>query len=191
MLTYPLHMRFKLLSIGTRLRVFDAAQKLALYVRPKMFRLKEDVDVWRDEAQTQRAYRLQADRVLDFSAMYRITGPQGEPLGAVRRRGARSIWRAHYEVLDAQGQPVGEIREEDPWLKVADSLVGGIPFVSMLINPAYVATFRGQPTLRVKKEPAFFEGKFSLTPLAPVTQEAEDLLVPSLLMMTLLERVRG
>jgi len=51
MLNYPLDLGFKIVTIGTRVRVTDAAGRLVAYVRKKKFKLREDVGVYADEDQ--------------------------------------------------------------------------------------------------------------------------------------------
>jgi hypothetical protein len=49
MLNYPLELSFKIATIGTRVRVVDAAGRQIAYLRKKKFRLKEDVRVYEEE----------------------------------------------------------------------------------------------------------------------------------------------
>lgn len=189
--TYPLSIRFRLLSITSRIDAKDASGRPVLFLKQKGFRFREDIDVWRDDSKSERLYRLKADRVIDFGATYHITGPTGDAIGAVRRQGVRSIWHATYDLLDASGQPVGRIHEENPWIKVLDAFLGAIPFVSMFINPAYLVEIHGREVLRAKKEPAFFEGKYTLEQRDKILDGEEDILLPSVLMMLILERQRG
>jgi hypothetical protein len=93
-LTYPLDLSFKIATIGTRVRVTDAASRQVAYLRKKKFRLREDVRIYEDEDQRRQLFRLRADRVVDFGASYAVSGPDGRPLGAVRQRGVRSIWKS-------------------------------------------------------------------------------------------------
>ena len=93
MLNYPLELSFKIATIGTRVRVVDAAGRQVAYLRKKKFRPKEDVRVYEDETQSRLRFRLKADRVVDFGAGYAVSGPDGRPLGAVRQRGVRSCGR--------------------------------------------------------------------------------------------------
>ena len=97
----------------------------------------------------------------------------------------------HYDIKDPGGVNVGLIREENPWIKVLDGLVSDIPFLGMFINPAYLVELRGQPVLYLKKQPAFFEGRFTLDRTGPFTEADERLLIPSVIMLLLLERSRG
>ena len=97
--------------------VTDAAGQLVLYVKQKVFKLKEEVTVFADEEQMRPLFNINADRVLDFSAQYSFTDGGGMPLGAVKREGVRSIWRAHYQIL-SQGMPEMTVQEENPWVNV-------------------------------------------------------------------------
>ena len=194
MLNYPLELSFKIATIGTRVRVVDAAGRQIAHLRKKKFRLKEDVRVYEDEDQSRPLFRIRADKVVDFGASYAVSGPDGLPLGAVRQQGVRSIWKSSYEVSDPNGKTIGMIHEENPFVKVLDSLAEAIPFADALgglfFNPAYLVDLGGETVLRMKKERSIFESRFQLDKLGDFSEE-EDLLLASLMMVLLLERDRG
>ena len=127
---FPLDLRFKIVAIAPQISVTDASGELLMYVKQRAFKLKESVTVFRDADQTRPIYRIAADRVLDISAQYRIDDEGGSPLGVLRRQGMRSLWRAHYEVYRG-GVPFLTIREEKPWVKLVDGLVGEIPILGL------------------------------------------------------------
>jgi hypothetical protein len=195
-LNFPLDLRFKLLAIAAQISVRDAAGQVVLYVKQTAFKLREAVTVFADEGQSRALYSIAADRVLDISAQYHISDANGQSVGAVRRRGMRSLWRAHYEI-ERGGVPVFVIREENPWVKVIDGVLGQLPIIGALtgyfLHPAYrVARSEEAPTtLRVVKQPALFEGRYVVEELQKLSDEDERLVVLSLLMMLLLERARG
>jgi uncharacterized protein YxjI len=190
-----LDLGFKIVTIGTRIRVTDATGRQVAYVRKKKFKLKEDVRVFEDENQTRPLFRMKADRMWDFSARYAISGPDGHPIGAVGRQGMRSMWSSSYVLTDSSGMEAGAIREENPWVKVLDGLMESVPFGDALgglfFNPAYVANLRGRDVLRVKKQRSILESSFRIEKLADFSEEDEDLLLASVIMMVLLERDRG
>lgn len=196
MMTFPLHLRFKLIAVASQIEVTDAQDGPVFYVKQKAFRLKEAVTVYRDSTQGQVLYRIAADRVIDISAQYAITDGGGSPLGVLQRHGMRSLWRAHYELHQA-GRPLFVIREENPWTKVFDSIFGSIPilglFAGYLFHPAYLVSPPDDegPVLRVTKEPALFEGRFRIEAVKPLTGSPAELAVVSVLMMLLLERAKG
>ncbi len=195
MLSYPLDLSFKIATIGTRVRVVDAAGRQVAYVRKKKFKLKEDVRVYEDEDQRDLLFRIKADRVVDFGANYAISAPDGRPLGAVRQQGVRSLWKSSYSISDARYEEVGLIHEENPWIKVLDSLAESIPFADALgglfFNPAYLVELRGRTVLRMSKERSVFESRFRVEKLDDFSEEDEALLLASLIMTLLLERDRG
>ena len=195
-MNFPLDLRFKILAIAAQIYVRDSAGHIIAYVKQKAFKLKEDVTVFGDEAQTRPLYRIRADRVIDIAAQYQIEDTSGAELGTVKRRGMRSLWRAHYEVHRG-GQPVMTIQEENPWVKVADGFFREIPILNLLsgylFHPAYRVTRvdSGAVVLRVVKQAAFLEGRFRIEATGPQSEEDERLGVISILMMLLLERTRG
>ncbi len=193
---YPLQLSFKLLALARQISVRDARGELVFYVKQKALKLKESVTVFGDEGQTLPLYTMKADRVLDFSARYNFADTAGNLLGSVRRRGMRSIWKAHYEVCDASDNLDLSIGEENAWTKVFDALLGEVPIVGMftgyLFHPAYlVKRPDGTTVMRLVKQPAFFEGKFTITKHAELDQRDETRALLALLMTVLLERGRG
>jgi uncharacterized protein YxjI len=192
---YPLDLRFKLFSLSQQITVSDATGKSILFVKQKMFRFKEKVEVFADANMQSKLFEINADRMIDFSANYSFTAADGSDWGAVRRQGMRSLWSAHYEVID-HGVVEMNIREEEPWKKVVEGLLGEIPIVGLvfvyLLNPSYLITFADEsPALRAIKKPAVFEGHFVLEKLAEMDQDDELRALLSLIMMVLLEKSRG
>ncbi len=192
---FPLQLRFKLLAFAPQIYVNDAADQPVLYVHQKLFKLKEAVTVYTDETKQRPLCTLRADRMLDFSANYRFADMQGNPLGAVRRRGMRSLWSAHYEIAHGD-RAVMEIHEENPWVKVLDSLLGQVPVLGALtgyfFNPSYVVSRTdGGPVLRLTKRPSFLESVYQIEQTGDLSSAEQTLGVLSLLMLLLLERERG
>jgi len=196
-MNYPLKLSFKLIALASQIYIRDANGQLLGYVKQKLLKLKEDINVFADEQQTQHLYNIKADRVIDFSAKYNFTDNRGVNVGAIKRKGMRSLFKAHYEIYAPSGVLAMEIREENAWIKVVDALIGELPVIGMFtgyfFNPAYVIgrTNGGSPIARLQKQPAFFEGVFQLEKLAELSDEEEALVLLSFLTMTLLERARG
>ena len=194
-MNFPLDLSFKKIALSPQVKVSDASGRVVLYTKQKAFKLKEAVTVFADVEQTRPLYTINADRVLDFNARYTIADTAGRPLGAIARKGRKSLWRAQYEVTDGGGQPL-TIQEENGWVKVGDALFGEIPllgiFSGYLFNPSYLLTnAAGAPLMRLPKQPAFMEGKFRVEKLAEMGEQDETRAVLSFLMMVLLERRRG
>jgi uncharacterized protein YxjI len=194
-LNYPLDLSFKIVALSPQISVTDASGNLVFYIKQKMFKLKEAVTVFADAQQTQPLYTINADRVLDFSARYNFADQMGSNLGAVKRHGMRSLWKAHFDILRGD-DVVMTIQEENPWIKVADGCLNQIPIVGLFagyfLHPAYlVSRPDGTLVMRLQKLPAFFEGKFKIHQVAQLDPTEETRTLLSLIMMLLLERARG
>lgn len=194
---YPLMINFKIFTIAPQVSVTDAAGNLVCFVQQKLFRFKEQVTVYRDQSKTALFCDINADRIIDFSAFYRFTDPEGNELGGVRRKGWKSIWKAHYELVDENKQQTMSIQEENPMAKVMDSLLGEVPVLGMfsgyLFNPKYLVTaMDGTPVMRISKERSFLETGFRLDALVQGLDPVEELrILMGTLMMIFLERARG
>jgi hypothetical protein len=194
---YPLKMVFKVISLAPQMSITDADGNLIFYVKQKFLKLKEEVLVFADREQTQVLYKINADRIIDFSARYQITDAIGNPLGAVKRRGVKSLWKAHYDIFQgSEPEPFLTIQEENVWVRVADGCINQIPilnlFAGYFFHPAYlVATLNGNNVMRLQKMPSIFEGTFKIEKHADMDDFDEKRILLSLMMMTLLERTRG
>ena len=196
--TWPLSVTFKLISLTSQVVVRDATGQTVCLVKMKAFKLKEQVQVWADENKEEPLAEIKADNILDFSGCYSLSDAVGGQLGAVRRHGMRSFWKTHYEVMLGREREVRfEITEENPGAKLGDGLLSMIPLGAVvsgfLFHPRYGAkSAAGEVVMRLKKEAAFFEGKFSMEKVkSDLALEDEGALLLSFLMMVLLERQRG
>lgn len=192
---FPLQIAFKRLALSPQIRVTDAQGRLTHYVRQKLFKLRESVTVFADEAQSRPLFEIRADRVIDFNAAYRIADAAGRPIGVVRRRGMRSLWRAHYEIQAAEGVHL-TVSEENPWIKVLDGFFSEIPIIGLFagywFHTAYLVTDRGgRLVARVQKTPALTESRYRIDEHQPLQVDARDAVLVGLFMMLLLERTRG
>ncbi|MEO0018928.1 MAG: hypothetical protein RLZZ522_2211 [Verrucomicrobiota bacterium] len=194
---YPLALSFKLLALASQATVTDAGGRTVLYTRQKLLKFREHVEIWTDNSQGTRLADIKANKIIDWSARYTATDSSGFEIGSVGRRGWRSLWRAHYEVFNpGDPNPDFSIREENPGAKVLDSLLGEIPILGMFTgyfcHPKYLATRSdGTPAMRLTKQPALFEGRFTVEKLCDLTPREELNLFLAFLMLVLLERSRG
>lgn len=202
MLRFPLQLRFKLLALAPSVYVIDESGAEICFIRQKLFRLRESITVYRDSSKSATLGSIEADSIIDWSARYTFSDAEGRPFGAVGRRGARSLWRAHYDIFSAaESKEVSMmIQEENPFVKLIDGLLGAIPIIGPVFNifsgfflhPTYAVTARdGAKVARLRKKMAFFEGRFVLEKLGALTPEQEMEVLLSCLMMLLLERSRG
>lgn len=196
-LNFPLTMSFKIIAIAPQITVTDSQGNEVFYVRQKVLKLKEEVNVYSDNSQSNVLYTIKADRVIDISAKYNFADSSGNALGFVKRKGIRSIFRATYEISEGEGDaPDFTVEEESVMVRVADGCLNNIPIIGIfsgyLFNPTYLINdSAGNLALKLQKQPAFFESSFTIEKLGQVDDQDEVRIVLGLLMMTLLERTRG
>ncbi|MGL6291698.1 MAG: hypothetical protein ACRC2H_13490 [Silanimonas sp.] len=192
---FPLTIAFKRIALSPQIRVTDARGTLTHFVKQKLFKLKESVTVFADEAQTRRLFEIRADRVLDFNAAYAITDAGGRAIGSIRRHGMRSLWRAHYEIT-AGNVGTLKVSEENPWIKVLDGFFSELPIIGLFagywFHPAYLVTDRsGTLVARVQKVAALTESRYRIDDHGTLDGDARDAMLQGAFMMLLLERSRG
>ncbi|PZU97020.1 MAG: hypothetical protein DCF32_20970 [Leptolyngbya sp.] len=192
---YPLEITFKIWTLAPKITVTNADGKVVFFVKQKLFKLKEAIGVFADEAQTRRLYDIKADRIIDFSARYNFTDSSGAVIGGVKRKGMRSLWKAHYDIFNNVNSDL-HIQEENPWVKILDSLFQEVPILGALsgyvLNPKYlVKRSDGTVVMRLEKQPSFLSRKFIVKPIDQLSPPEETQVLLSLIMMILLERARG
>ncbi|WP_338864684.1 hypothetical protein [Myxococcus stipitatus] len=102
---------FKL--FGGAFHIYDEAGTLAFYSKMKAFKLKEDLRVYSDEDMREELITIKARGIIDLGMTYDVVDAvTGKPLGALRRKGLRSILRDQWLVLDVNDQEVGKIEED-------------------------------------------------------------------------------
>ena len=193
---YPIKLNFKKIALAKQAQLTDAAGEPIAYARQKMFKLKEELEVFRDKSREERLCLIKADRVIDFSAAYQFLNEEGAVFGVIKREGLKSIWKATYHLNHDANTPFASIREEKPFAKLADALVGGIPLVGLFcnyfFNPSYLLTnSEGVELFRIRKTPSFFGSVFDIDKLSDAHQDKEVLSLMGILMMVFLEKARG
>lgn len=193
---YPLHLKFTW-SFARQIFLTDNSEQLLFCIRQKMFKFKEDIGVFADKEREQLKYQIKADRIIDFSARYNFTDSDGNDIGAVKRRGMRSIWKARYDVFDGD-EIVFTITEKNPWVKIGDALFAEIPivgiFTGFVFNPTYQvhrSSDEGRTIATLEKKPSWFSRMFTIKMLDKLDDTEEERVLLSMVMMLLLEQARG
>lgn len=199
---YPLNLSFKLIAIAPRIIVTDSVGQQVAFVHQNAWKLKEDIRIYTDETKSKEIFNIRADRVLDFKAKYYFTETDsGKDLGYVQPRALRSIWRTTYQIFAPDGTVTHHIKEDNPWVKVGDAIFNELPIIGMftgyVFHPSYTA-YRGSdtndtstPVMKLDKQPAFFEGKFTIDDVGGVSPEEEWRLLLAMMLMVQFMRRRG
>lgn len=147
---------FKLLGAAFHLRTMDG--RLLAYSKQKAFKLKEDIRVYADEAMTEELLFIQADRVIDWSAAYRVTDSKtGEPIGLLRRKGWSSMFRDSWEILDPEGNLRGRVIEDSGWKALVRRVVD---LASLLLPQTFLIQVDDQTVATMRQNHNVFVPKF-------------------------------
>lgn len=192
---FPVQIRFKIWTFAPKLFVTDAAGNNIGFVRQKLFAFRDAVTIFADETQSREIYKIKADRIIDFNANFHLWSASGRSIGYLRRRGVRSLWRAHYEIYLGE-QKLFDVHEQSAFVRFMDLLIGEIPFLGLFsgyfFNPIYdVTRDDGTLALQIHKQRAFLESMFNIEQLAPVRPEEQECALLAIMMMVLHERLRG
>lgn len=128
------------IALTGKFRFYDPDGRLVLFSEQKMFKLREDIRVYTDESKSQEVLVIKARSIIDFSAAYDvIDAASGQKVGALRRKGLKSILRDEWEVLDVNDNVVGLLFEDNMTLALLRRLV-----VGWLLPQNYDLTFGEQ-----------------------------------------------
>ena len=193
---FPLNILFKITTFSNDFVITDVNGDSVSYVRQKILKLLDEVQVYKDESRSDLLFTIKANKWIDFNATYVFTNAVGLDIGRIVRKGLYSLWKAHYEIYNKNQQQDLLVREENPWVKVIDSIIGEIPLIGILagylFHPSYIVLRNnGNSVVRITKEPSFFGRKFRIDKLEELNQDEEERIVLGLMMMILLERQRG
>lgn len=121
--------RKKVFSVlGAKLHIYDSAEELVLYSQMKAFKLKEDIALFTDESMHKELLRIKARSIIDFGATYDVVDTEtGEHIGALRRKGLKSILIDEWIILDKNDLEIGKIKENNVALALLRRFISFIP----------------------------------------------------------------
>lgn len=114
------------IALAGKFRFYDPMGNLVMFSEQKMFKWREDIRVYSDENKTQEVLSIKARQIVDFSAAYDVVDTAlNQKVGALRRKGLRSILRDEWEVLDANDNVKGLLFEDSMGLALLRRLLLG------------------------------------------------------------------
>ncbi|MCQ3936333.1 MAG: hypothetical protein DPW18_04720 [Chloroflexi bacterium] len=114
-------------ALTGKFRFYDPSGRLVMFSEQKMFRLREDIRVYADESKTQEVLMIKARQIIDFSAAFDVVdSATGMKVGALRRRGLKSILRDEWEVLDVGDNVIGLLFEDSMGMALLRRFLTGL-----------------------------------------------------------------
>ncbi len=101
-------------ALTGKIRFYNPQGELLLFSEQKMFKLREDIRVYADEQKSREVLAIRARQIVDFSAAYDVVdSTTGQKVGALRRKGLKSILRDEWEVLGPADEFLGMLFEDN------------------------------------------------------------------------------
>ena len=142
---------------GGAFHIYDEAGNVAFYSKMKAFKLKEDLRLFTSEDMQEEVLTIKARSIIDFGATYDVTdSASGAKLGALRRKGLKSLLRDEWLILDAHDQEVGRIEEDSMALALVRRLL------TNLVPQTFTGAVGGTPVLSFRQHFNPFIQKISL-----------------------------
>lgn len=196
-LPLDLDISMKLIALAPQFYLYDKDGNQVGFIKQKLFKLKEAIQVFDDDSKSVVTHTIGADRILDISAGYTITSNAYGVLGRAKRLGMRSLWRTEFEVYDEHDDFVYTIRLANPVAQFVEGLISLIPIVGDILN--LISGYFLNPTYHVldtddnvvammKKRPALFEGKYEIDSEVELDAKTQELLALSLLTVIIVQR---
>jgi uncharacterized protein YxjI len=114
------------IALTGKLRFYNPQGEVVLFSEQKMFKLREDIRVFSDEQKSQEVLAIKARQIIDFSAAYDvIDSTSGVKVGALRRKGLKSILKDEWELLDPSDNVIGLCFEDNMQLALLRRLLLG------------------------------------------------------------------
>jgi len=132
--------RQKIFSLAPCFYVHDQLGNALAFLRKKIFTWKDEVRVFTDETQALELLRIKARKIIDWGTAFDVTDSiNNQKVGALKRRGWKSIMRKEWLIMDELDQEIGRIQEDSMMLALVRR------FVLALIPQTYTFEIAGQP----------------------------------------------
>jgi hypothetical protein len=160
--------RRKILKLfGASFHIFAGEEHLVLYANLKAFKLKEDIRLYTGEDMTEEVLLIKARNIIDLGATYDIYDSEtNEKIGALKRKGLKSVLKDEWLFLDKNDQEIGTIKEDN----MAMALVRR--FIINIIPQHYTAEINGVAVCDYRQSANPFVTKVKVE----YTKQAEGLL---------------
>lgn len=132
--------------LGQKFHIYDPGGQLLFFVKQKAFKLKEDIRVYTSEEMTEEVLVIMARGVIDIGMTYDVVDPAtNEKLGALRRKGLKSILRDEWHILNAGDQQIGTIIEDSMGLAMVRR------FLSNLVPQSFTVDVQHQKVMELRQ----------------------------------------
>ncbi len=148
--------RKKFWALAGQVFIEDEQGNLLAYVKQKLFKLREDITVYSDEAMTVPLLNIKARQIIDFSAAYDVTDvATGQKVGALKRKGFKSIVKDEWILMDSSDTVIAKVTETSMGMAILSKLISLIPQHYQILSNSDQT-----PLATIDQKFAFFVHKF-------------------------------
>ena len=145
---------------GQSFHVYDSNNQVCFFAKLKAFKLKEDIRIYADTNKQTELLRIQARSVIDFGTTYDIIDSSEDvKLGALRRKGLKSLFRDSWIILDTNDEEIGTLKEDGGALALLRRFGG---FGNLIMPQTFNAEVNGQPVASFRQRRNPFIAKLDL-----------------------------
>jgi len=131
---------------GEAFHIYDFRGTVIFYSKLKAFKLKEDIRLYTDESQTTEVLTIKARKMIDLWSTYDVFDSQTQrKVGALRRKGLKSILKDEWLILDESDREVGLLQEDSMALALLRR------FATNLIPQSFTGTIGGQKVFEFRR----------------------------------------
>ncbi len=150
--------RRKVLKLfGGAFHVYDERGNVVFYSKMKALKLREDLRVYSDESQKEELLTIKTPQILDFGATYYVKDTTtNEDVGAISRKGLKSILKDEWIFRSNDGSEIGKLTESSIFRALLSRLISIVP-------QTYDISENGRKIAEVKRHFNPFVLKYSMT----------------------------
>jgi hypothetical protein len=131
---------------GGEFRVLGPDGRQVLYADMKAFKLREDIRLYTGDDKRTEALTIKARSIIDWAAAYDVTDPAtGQKIGALKRKGWKSLIKDEWILMDTDDREIGIIREDSTLLALVRR------FLTNLVPQTFHMEMEGAPVARFKQ----------------------------------------
>ena len=172
---------FKL--FGRAFHVYDENGNLLFYSKQKAFKLREDFRVYSDEHLMEELLTIKTPQIIDIGATYNVQdATTGEAIGAIRRKGLKSIIKDEWIFLSKEGREIGRLTESS----ISGALLSR--FINLIPQTYVIVSADGREVAEIKQHFNPFVLKYSMTIVEPRPSIDRRLLISSGILLAGIER---
>ncbi len=135
-------------------RVFTADGPMFMYVEHPLLKLREEFTVYRDESKLQPMLLVKSKQVIAINYAYEVSDiDTGQVLGAVQKRGLRSIVRDKFIIYGPNGEELGYAEEQGASL---------LRRIFPMLTSKHAIFVGGQQVAYIRQRFRFFTKEFSV-----------------------------